>query len=120
MMTLPRIRHLEDLIVAASLPDSAISWFEKSIEPTDVRVRTTRKQRGGYREVCQPTDDGLLRLQKRLKEFIDRKVLVPHPRVHGFTRGRGTLSNAEAHLGARALLTVDISDFFPSIHRSRI
>jgi hypothetical protein len=62
----------------------------------------------------------LLRLQKRLKEFIDRKVLEPHPDVHGFTRGRGTATNALAHLDARALLTVDITDFFPSISREQV
>lgn len=117
---LAKVRHLRDLQTAASLPASSQVWLEKAIEPDDVRVYTTRKQRGGYREVCQPNDDGLLRLQKRLKEFIDRKVLSSHPSVHGFTRGRSTVSNAKVHLGAKAVLTVDISNFFASIARSEV
>jgi hypothetical protein len=40
--------------------------------------------------------------------------------VHGFTRGRGTATNAGAHLNARAVLTVDITNFFPSISRQQI
>ncbi|MFJ5698728.1 reverse transcriptase family protein [Arthrobacter sp. NPDC093139] len=120
MNVLAKVRHLRDLQTAASLPESSKFWLEKGIEPSDVRIHTTRKQRGGYREVCQPVDDELLRLQKRLKEFIDRKVLTPHQSVHGFTRGRSTVSNAKVHLGARAILTIDISDFFASICRARV
>lgn len=120
MKTLAKVRHLRDLKTAASLPESSKFWLEKGIEPGDVRVHTTRKQRGGYREVCQPTNDELRRLQKRLKEFIDRKVLTPHPSVHGFTRGSSTVSNAKVHLGAKAVLTVDISDFFASISREKV
>jgi hypothetical protein len=40
--------------------------------------------------------------------------------VHGFTRGRGAFTNASTHLDARALLTVDISEFFPSIDRQQV
>jgi RNA-directed DNA polymerase len=117
---LPRIRSVNNLITAASLPESSTTWLERPLNSGDVHVHTTRKPRGGYRTICRPIDESLLRLQKRLKEFIDRKVLQPHPNVHGYTRGRGTATNALAHLNARALLTVDITDFFPSIGREQI
>ena len=120
LKVLPRIRSVKNLMVAASLPDSSVTWLERSLTSSDVHVHTTRKPKGGYRTVCRPLDETLLRLQKRLKEFIDRKVLDPHPDVHGFTRGRGTSTNAGAHLNARALLTVDITDFFPSISRQQV
>ena len=107
-------------MIAASLPDSSVRWLERPLNTSDVHVHTTRKSKGGYRTICRPLDEALVRLQKRLKEFIDRKVLVPHPNVHGFTRGRGTSTNAKAHLNARALLTVDITDFFPSISRQQV
>lgn len=120
MTVLSRIRNLEELTVAASLPRTAIDWLAKPIAPSEVTVHTTRKSNGGYRVVCQANDEKLVRLQKRLKEFIDRQVLVAHPSVHGFTRRRGTVTNASAHLGAAALLTVDISNFFPSISRQQV
>lgn len=120
MAVLPRVRNLEDLVVTASLPSSAIDRLQRPLNLSDVRVTTTKKRRGGYRVVCQPREQSLTRLQKRLKEFIDRQVLVAHPCVHGFTRGRGTRTNALAHLNARAMLTVDISDFFPTIRREQV
>ena len=120
LKVLPRIRSVKNLVVAASLPDASTSWLERPLRSSDVHVLTTRKPKGGYRIVCRPLDESLLRLQKRLKEFIDRKVLDPHPNVHGFTRGRGTATNAIAHLNARALLTVDITDFFSSIGREQV
>ncbi|UVJ39697.1 reverse transcriptase family protein [Arthrobacter sp. CJ23] len=120
MTTLSRVRNLADLAIAASLPASAGEWLGRRLQPDDLRITTIRKPRGGYRVVCEPIDSSLMRLQKRLKEFIDRKVLDPHPSVHGFTRGRGPYSNAQAHLDARAILTVDVTDFFPSITRSQI
>lgn len=120
MKVLPKIRSVKNLIVAASLPDSSVTWLERSLTLSDVHVHTTRKSKGGFRTVCRPLDDTLLRLQKRLKEFLDRKVLDPHPNVHGFTRGRGTTTNASAHLNAPALLTVDITNFFGSISRQQI
>lgn len=119
-MILSKVRSLEELMVVASLPSSAIDWLERPIESSDIIVHTTRKSHGGFRVVCQANDEKLVRLQKRLKEFIDRHVLVAHPSVHGFTRGRGTVTNAGVHLGARALLTVDISNFFPSIKRQQV
>lgn len=120
MTALAKVRSLEHLLIAASLPDSAIGWLERPLDGGDVRVITTSKSGGGYRVVCQPIDESLMRLQKRLKEFIDRRVLDAHPCVHGFTRRRGTYTNALAHLDAPALLTIDISDFFTSITRQQV
>lgn len=117
---LGRLRNVQELTVAASLSASSVEWLTKPLTREHVHVHTTRKPSGGYRTICRPLDDSLLRLHKRLKEFLDRKVLKPHPAVHGFTRGRGTATNAGAHLNARAVLTVDIVNFFPSIGRRQI
>lgn len=89
--------------------------MEKPLSHWQLHVRTVRKSSGMFRRVVEPRDGSLVRLQKKLKEFLDKDVLNPHPSVHGFTRGRGPYTNAVAHLGAQALLTVDISDFFASI-----
>lgn len=119
-MVLSQVRSLEELLVVASLPESAIQWLTAPLKIGDIRVTTSRKSRGGYREVHEPLDESLLRLHKRLKEFLDRDVIDAHASVHGFTRGRGTYSNALVHLGAPAVLTVDISEFFKSISRQRV
>lgn len=115
MTVLSEIRTLEGLLIAASLPNEALAWLSKPLALHDLRLSTVRKPSGGYRTLVEPTDASLVRLQKKLKEFLDRQVLDPHPSVHGFTRDRGSYSNASVHLNAQALLTVDISDFFSSI-----
>ncbi|MHA7144954.1 reverse transcriptase family protein [Arthrobacter sp. TmT3-37] len=120
MTILSGIRSLEELLVAASLPDEALTWLQKPLALHDLKLLTVRKSSDGYRTVAEPLDASLIRLQKKLKEFLDRQVLEPHPDVHGFTRDRGSYSNATAHLNAAALLTVDISDFFSSISSAEI
>lgn len=120
MEVLPKVRSIKNLVTAASLSEASAEWLERPLNASHVHVHTTRKPKGGYRTIHRPLDESLLRLQKRLKEFIDRKVLDPHPNVHGYTRGRGPATNAFAHLDARAILTVDIKDFFPSIDREQV
>ncbi|MHA7275732.1 reverse transcriptase family protein [Arthrobacter sp. Hz1] len=120
MTILSGIQSLEDLLVAASLPDEALVWLSKPLALYDLKLLTIRKPSGGYRTIAEPVDASLARLQKKLKEFLDRQVLDPHPDVHGFTRDRGSYSNAMAHLDAPALLTVDISEFFSSISNEEI
>lgn len=120
MTSLRDISDLDGLLVAASIPTAGRTWFEKPLTPDQVHVSTVRKPSGGYRVIIEPVDDGLIRVQKKLKEFVSRQALLPHPAVHGFTAKRGAYTNARAHLGAAALLTVDISDFFASISSSKI
>lgn len=40
--------------------------------------------------------------------------------VHGFVQNRSYISNAQAHLGAKHLLNIDIKDFFPNISITQI
>jgi hypothetical protein len=40
--------------------------------------------------------------------------------VHGFVRGRSTISNANQHLAKRCVLRIDLEDFFPSIGAAEI
>lgn len=115
MTILAAIRNLDDLQISVPLPDTAKSWMNEPLRSEQLHISNIRKSSGGYRRVIRPLDRSLKRLQKKLKEFLDRKVLDPHPAVHGFTRKRGAYTNALAHLNAPAVLTVDLSDFFESI-----
>jgi hypothetical protein len=60
----------------------------------------------------------LKRLQRALIALLDP---LPLPvAVHGFRRHHSIVTNAERHLGARALLNVDLKDFFHSVDRPRV
>lgn len=117
---LARLRTLDDLVIVAALPANAGARLAIPVTAEELFVTTSQKSGGGYRTVLEPIDPSLKRIQKRLKEFLDRQVLESHPSVHGFTRNRGSFTNASAHLAARAILVLDITDFFPSISRLQV
>lgn len=53
-----------------------------------------------------------------LHEIIDH--VAPHHAAHGFTPGRSVHSHAELHLGRRAVLRLDLRDFFASVSAGRV
>ena len=76
------------------------------------------KRRGGHREIAAPSR-GLRALQSKLAQVLTA-VYQPRESVHGFVSGRSIKTNAAPHAGQRYLLSVDIEDFFPSIHFGRV
>lgn len=63
-------------------------------------------------------------LMRRFQERLYRRVLLPKlapaPCSHGGVPGRSTKTNARPHLGSSFIFKTDISDFYPSVHFSRI
>jgi hypothetical protein len=60
---------------------------------------------------------------KELQRWILREILdkiPPHPAVHGFVKGRSIATFVAPHTGKRAVLKMDLQDFFPSIRGVRV
>lgn len=61
---------------------------------------------------------------RRLQEAVYRRLLLrklfPSDCSHGGIRGRSIKTNAAVHRNARFVFKADISDFYPSIHYSRV
>lgn len=72
-----------------------------------------RKARGGYRNIDAPYPS-LQSCQRWIYKNILLKLDV-HTSAHGFVNGRSIFSNASSHLNQKALLKLDLKDFFPSI-----
>ena len=84
----------------------------------NVSVVLEPKKQGGLRKICKPS----FRL-KNLQRSINQNILqvVPLPTfLHGAVKGKSTKAFAQEHIGMPFVLTVDIKDFYPSIHYSRI
>ena len=77
-----------------------------------------KKRSGGVRQILA-SSPGLKNIQRRLNEVL-QNVYTAKPSVHGFTIGRGIVSNATAHQGRRFVLNLDLKDFFPSINFGRV
>ncbi|WP_155395454.1 reverse transcriptase domain-containing protein [Photobacterium angustum] len=71
------------------------------------------KKSGGFREIAQPC-----RELKAIQSWILRNILDKlnsSPYSKGFEKGKSILDNAQPHVGASYLLSLDLEDFFPSI-----
>lgn len=74
------------------------------------------KRHGGFRVIAQPS-----RELKSLQRYILKSKLesIPiHDSAKAYVKGTGIRDNATPHLGARAILKLDFSNFFPSIKPS--
>ena len=81
---------------------------------------THRKWRGGIREVFKPMPPFDYVTKNLHRSFTDLLPYEAPSHVHGFVRGRSTITNASAHLAKPCVLRVDLEDFFPSISASRV
>lgn len=78
-------------------------------------AHTHRKRRGGVREVFKPLSPFDAITKNLHRSFSTRLPYQAPSHVHGFVRGRSTISNASEHLGKLCVLRIDLEDFFPSI-----
>jgi RNA-directed DNA polymerase len=79
------------------------------------------KKSGGVRSLLVP-ETSLKILQSKLLQVLE-SVYQPKPSTHGFVKGRGIVTNVEAHFQRKRrefVLNVDIKDFFPSINFGRV
>lgn len=81
---------------------------------------THRKRRGGIREVFKPMPPFDYITKNLHRSFTDCLPYEAPSHVHGFVRGRSTITNASAHLAKPCVLRVDLEDFFPSISAATI
>jgi len=80
--------------------------------------RLVAKRSGSFRLIEAPKPRLKLLQTVILREILD---LIPaHPAAHGFVRGRSIQSFAAPHVGQRAVLRMDLRDFFPSIFAARV
>ncbi|WP_153040576.1 reverse transcriptase family protein [Actinoplanes sp. TFC3] len=113
------------LVLTADILIGAIGYPTRVLEELALMLRggglqvfslqSHRKRRGGVREIVKPRpllDSVSKNLYRSLLELLPYR---PPDHVHGFVRGRSTLTNARAHLGKPCVLRVDLEDFFPSI-----
>jgi RNA-directed DNA polymerase len=77
-----------------------------------------KKRRGRSRRIDAPQDK-LIEIQRQILYKILYKY-KPHPIAHGFVKKRGPKTNAEEHVGADLLITIDIKNFFNSITEKQV
>jgi RNA-directed DNA polymerase len=123
---LPAIESTGALAEWLSLSVSEVEWFA-DLKGLGCKLPESRLQHYHYRILSKRT--GGVRLiespKPRLKE-LQRRILagildrIPaHPAAHGFVKGRSIVTFAAPHTGKRALLRLDLEDFFPAFPAAR-
>jgi RNA-directed DNA polymerase len=81
-------------------------WFAKKVKPPKKRW------------IDHPVDP-LKAIQSRIQERLLSRLMLPEHLLGG-VRGKSITDNAQLHLGARWLVTIDIKNFFPSVKPSQV
>ncbi len=76
------------------------------------------KRDGSAREICNPKKE-LKFVQKRINRAIFDNVEYP-PYLYGGIKDRDYVKNATEHAGAKALIALDVRDFYPSISEAHV
>lgn len=71
------------------------------------------KKNGKLRLICSPNND-LKIIQKKINRSIFENIKYPDYLFGGIS-GQDYVKNAKRHMGAKALITVDVCDFYPNI-----
>jgi retron-type reverse transcriptase len=114
---LPSLRNMRDL--QAQLRLSPVLLYRMCFKAAHYYREThIPKKSGGLRRIYQPS-----RELKAVQGWILQRILdktQTSDACRGFQRGQSTRSNAIPHLGCRAVLTLDIENFFESISAKRV
>jgi RNA-directed DNA polymerase len=81
-------------------------WFAKKTKPPKKRW------------IDHPIDP-LKAIQSRIQERLLGRLVLPEHLLGG-VRGKSIVHNAQLHLGARCLVTIDIKNFFPSVKPAQV
>lgn len=76
-------------------------------------------KKGGEHRIINAPEDDLKIVQRSILDTILIRKSVPRC-AYGFGKGKSIVDNARLHSGNQYLLNVDIKDFFPSVHFTRV
>lgn len=118
MPAIPEAKTVEDLARVLACEAPALASLIGHVH-RHYRVRKEpKKTPGEFREIAEPAEP-LKDVQRRVVEKILNKV-PPSPKVFSYAKGRSSIGHASLHVRKVLVVTLDIEDFFPSIHCTRV
>lgn len=111
---LPLLRSTAELAAALGQSERELRWLADphrlvARKAPHYRLLVRKKQRG-LRIVLAPRPKLLGAQRWILRNMLTQ--LAPHPAAHGFTYGRGILTNAAPHVGRDVVVRLDVENFF--------
>lgn len=114
---LPEINSLEDLSLQIHL-SKGLLYRLIAFPEMQYRSYKIKKPRGGHRHIHQPSYELKAVQAWILRNILDR--LSSSSASKGFETGQSIVHNAQPHIGAKAIMCLDIDDFFPSVPAYRV
>jgi RNA-directed DNA polymerase len=114
---LPRIATIHDLAAHSGISTRRLWYFAFAGRKAYTTFRIAKKS-GGTRLIQSPSPPLRAAQKWILRNILD--LLGTTPNSFGFERGSKLRDHALEHAGARAVLTIDLKDFFPSISIARV
>jgi RNA-directed DNA polymerase len=126
-VALPQLPTLGDLAAWLEIEPDELDWFadrwrvpaQSAGTPLHHYSYKVIEKRDGRCRIIEVPKSRLRTLQRKvLHGLLDR---VPaHDAVHGFRRGRNTVTFAAPHAGKAVVIRFDLTDFFASVHAGRV
>jgi RNA-directed DNA polymerase len=113
---LPPIENVQDL---ATLFGYSPSFLMSMAKRPNRYYRTFQIPKGTTTRTIKAPRVALKLMQRWVCDTISESQPVAD-HVHGFVRGRSTITAAQAHIGAHWALSLDIRDFFGSVSRDAV
>ncbi|MFM0158892.1 reverse transcriptase family protein [Paraburkholderia sediminicola] len=124
---LPQLPTLGDLAAWLEIEPEELDWFADRwrVPAQDAGTRLHHysykvvEKRDGRCRIIEVPKSRLRALQRKvLHGLLDRAPA--HDAVHGFRRGRNTVTFAAPHAGKAVVIRFDLTDFFASVHAGRV
>lgn len=118
---LPVWKNEAALAKALGLQVRALRAFSihREKETTEHYVRFAVPKRSGGRRIILAPKKRLKAIQRQLHELLVSRLPVSE-HAHGFRKGRNVRTAAAPHVGRRAVLRLDLEDFFPTVTFGRV
>ncbi len=126
-VALPQLPTLGDLAAWLKIEQNELDWFadrwrvpaQSSATPLHHYSYKAIEKRDGRCRIIEVPKSRLRALQRKvLHGLLDR--IPAHDAVHGFRRGRNTVTFAAPHAGKAVVIRFDLTDFFASVHEGRV
>ena len=111
------IKTFKDLEQILEVEQEELRHLASSMDK-NVKTFSRSKKNGGKRLINNPSHD-LKNIQRKINRKILQRVPLPYF-FHGSVVGRSPKTNAINHIGKPFLLTLDIKNFYPNIHHSKV
>ena len=126
-IALPQLATLGDLAAWLEVDDAELEWFadrwrvvpQGSTAPLHHYSYKAIEKRDGRCRLIEMPKSRLRNLQRKIPKGLLEQV-PPHDYVHGFRKGRNTVSYATPHVGKAVVVRFDLADFFASVHAGRV